>query len=134
MVFAIFFVPLFGWTSDRLGRRKPIIVAGLILMALSLIAIAYATSFSLLFSVGVLGVSASMTPALLMVIITQNLPLRLSGTGFGILTLCQNVGISLGPPVAGYLMQTTQSLVLTFSGISLFAFAGAATALTIRAK
>jgi MFS family permease len=69
-----------------------------------------------------------------MVIITQNLPLRLSGTGFGVLTLCQNVGISLGPPVAGFLMQTTQSLVLTFSGISLFAFAGAVTALTIRTK
>ena len=134
MVFAIFFVPVFGWTSDRLGRRKPIIVAGLILMALSLIAIAYATGFALLFSVGLLGVSASMTPALVMVIITQNLPLRLSGTGFGVLTLCQNLGISLGPPVAGYLMQTTQSLILTFSGISLFAFAGAVTALTIRTK
>lgn len=134
MVFAIFFVPLFGWASDRLGRRKPIIVTGLILMALSLIAIAYATGFSLIFSVGALGIAASMTPPPTMAIVAQNLPLRLSGTGFGILTLCQNVGISLGAPLASYMMQTTQSLVLTFSGISLFAFAGAVAALTIRTK
>jgi MFS family permease len=134
MIFAMFFVPLFGWASDRLGRRKPLIVAGSICMALSLIAISYASDLPMLAFVGTLGISASMVPPLVMAIVAENLPPRLSGIGFSIITLCQNVGITLSAPLAGYLLQSTQSLQLTFFGISLFSFAGAVTALTIKTK
>jgi 2-(3-amino-3-carboxypropyl)histidine synthase len=53
-----------------------------------------------------------------MAIIAQNLPPRLSSTGFGIITLCQNIGIALSGPIGGFLLQTTQSLPLTFGGIA----------------
>jgi len=134
MYSSLFFVPLFGWASDRFGRRKPFIIVGSVLMALSLIWIAYSSGSALLLSVGALGISVSMTPPLAMAIVAQSLPPRLSGTGFSIVTLCQNIGIALSAPLGGYLFQTTQSLVLTFLGISLFAFASAATALTIKSK
>jgi MFS family permease len=134
MYSALFFVPLFGWASDRFGRRKPFIIVGSFSMALSLISISYASSFFLPLSVEALGISAAMTPPLVMAIVAQSLPPRLSGTGFGIVTLCQNIGIAVSAPLAGYLLQATQSLVLTFFGISVFVLASAATALTMKSK
>jgi MFS family permease len=134
MIFALFFVPLFGWASDRLGRRKPFIVIGSVCMALSLIAISYASGLPLLAFVGALGISASMVPDLVMAIVAENLPPTLSGIGFSVITMCQNVGITLSAPLTGYLLQSTQSLQLTFFGISLFSFAGAVTALTMKTK
>jgi len=134
MYSAVFFVPLFGWASDKVGRRKPFIVAGSVGMALTLISIAYVNDVGLFFSVFALGISAATIPPLAMAVVAESLPPRLSGAGFGIVTLCQNVGITLSAPLAGYLLQTTQSLLLTFFGMSLFAFAGTVTALTIKTK
>ncbi|PIU59619.1 hypothetical protein COS86_03335 [Candidatus Bathyarchaeota archaeon CG07_land_8_20_14_0_80_47_9] len=134
MYSAVFFVPLFGWASDKVGRRRPFIVAGSISMALTLISIAYANDVGLFFSVFALGISAAAIPPLAMAVVAESLPPRLSGTGFGIVTLCQNVGITLSAPLAGYFLQTTQSLLLTFLGLSLFALAGAITGLTIRTR
>jgi len=134
MYAAVVFVPFFGWASDKSGRRKPFIVAGSILMALALIATAYAFDIILLLCVIVLGITAAMVPPIVMTISAESLPPNLAGTGFSIVTLCQNIGITLSAPLAGYLIQTTMSLPLTFFGISLFLFAGAITALTLKTK
>lgn len=134
MYAAVVFVPLFGWATDKSGRRKPFVFAGSILMALALNATAYAFGFTLLLSVLVLGMAAAMVPPIVMTISAESLPPNMAGTGFSIVTLCQNIGITLSAPLAGYLLQTTQSLSLTFLGISLFAFAGAITALTLKTK
>jgi len=134
MYAAVMFVPFFGWASDKSGRRKPFIVAGSILMALALIATAYAFDLILLLCVIVLGITAAMVPPIVMTISAESLPPNLAGTGFSIVTLCQNIGITLSAPLAGYLIQTTMSLPLTFFGISLFLFAGAITALTLKTK
>ena len=134
MYSAVCFVPVFGWASDRSGRRKPFIVTGSLLMSLTLISIAYTYNISLLISVLGLGVAAAMVPPLVMTATARSLPPELSGTGFSIVTLCQNVGITLSAPLVGYLMQTTQSISTTFLWISLFTFAGTAIALTIRTK
>lgn len=134
MYSAVFLVPIFGYASDRLGRRKPFIVAGSVLMGLTLIATAYALGLPLLFSVLGLGVSAAMVPPLVMTVVAQNLPPKMSGIGFSIATLCQNAGIALSAPLGGFLFQTTQSISLTFEGIALFAFASAAVGLTLKTK
>jgi len=134
MYAAVVFVPLFGWASDRSGRRKPFMVAGSIAMALALIATAFAFNFSLLLSVVVLGVTAGSVPPIVMTIPAESLPSNLAGTAFSIVTLCQNIGITLSAPLAGYLIQTTQNLPLTFFGISLFAFAGAITSLSLKTR
>jgi len=131
---AVVFVPIFGWFSDKSGRRKPFMVAGSILMALALNAIAYTFDLTLLLSVIMLGVAAAMVPPMVMAVTADSLPLNLAGTGFSIVTLCQNIGISLSAPLAGYFFQTTRSLSLTFFGISLFAIAGAIVAFTLKSK
>jgi predicted MFS family arabinose efflux permease len=134
MYSAVCLVPVFGWASDRLGRRKPFIIAGSILMTLTLISIAVSSGVPLVASVLGLGVSAAMVPPLIMAVIAQNLPPRLSGTGFSIITLCQNIGITLSAPLGGFLLQSTQSIFYTLGGTSLFALAGAVTALTMKTK
>lgn len=134
MISAVLFVPVFGWASDKSGRRKPFVLAGSVLMALTVISTAYVAGLALLLSVGILGVSAAMVPPLTMAIVAGSLSPRLSVIGFSILALCQNIGITLSVPIAGYLLQTTQSLPITLLGISLFALTGALIALTIKTK
>jgi len=134
MYAAVLFVPFFGLMSDRTGRRKPFMVVGSILLGLALIASSYVLGFTLLLSVLVLGIAAAMVPPLVMTVTAESLPSNLAGTGFSIVTFCQNIGITLSAPLAGYIIQTTQSISLTFFGISLFSFAGAITALTLKTK
>jgi MFS family permease len=134
MYAAVIFVPFFGWAADKSGRRKPFMVAGSVAMALALIATSYASGVTLLPSVIVLGIAAATVPPIVMTIPPESLPPHLAGTAFSIVTLCQNVGITLSAPLAGYLIQTTGDLSLTFFGISLFAFAAAVTALTLKTK
>jgi len=134
MYAAVGFVPIFGWSSDRSGRRKPFIVCGGILMAASLTASAFAFDYVLVLCVIILGVSAAMTPPMVMAITAENLPPNLAGIGFSVITLCQNLGIVLSAPLTGYLIQLTRSLTFTFFGVSLFAFAGAVIALKLRTR
>jgi len=134
MYAAVVFVPFFGWASDKSGRRKPFMVAGSIAMGLALNATAYAFDTTLVLSVVVLGITAATVPPIVMTIPAESLPPNLAGTAFSIVTLCQNIGITLSAPLAGYLIQTTQSLSQTFFGISLFAFAASAAALTLRTR
>lgn len=131
---AVFFVPIFGWASDRTGRRKPFMVAGSVAMALALIATSYASGFTLPFAVVVLGITAATVPPIVMTIPPQSLPPNMAGTAFSIITLCQNIGITVSAPYAGYLIQTTGSITATFLGISLFSLAAAAIALTLKVK
>lgn len=134
MYAAAVFVPIFGWASGKTGRRKPFMFAGSIIMALALNVAAYVFDLPLLLSVIVLGIAAAMVPPIVMTVTAESLPSNLAGTGFSIVTLCQNIGIALSAPMTGYILQTTGRLDLTFFGASLFAFAGAITALTLKTK
>jgi MFS family permease len=134
MYAAVFFVPIFGSASDKSGRKKPFMILGSIAMGLALIVTSYATGAALLPTVIVLGIAAGSVPGVVMTIPPQSLPPNLTGTAFSIITLCQNVGITLSSPLAGYLIQATGNLTLTFFGISLFAFAAAFIALTLKTR
>jgi MFS family permease len=134
MIAAFFVTPFYGLASDRIGRRKPFMIVGAFVMALSLFVIGYAYDLSLTVSIIILGVSAAAVPPFVMVIIAQSLSPKLAGAGFGIATLWQYVGITVAAPLIGYFLQTTQSLPLTFLSMAAFALASAVTAITLRAK
>lgn len=134
MYAAVFFVPVFGWASDKTARKKLFLVGGSIAMAVALIATSYASGVTFLVSVIMLGITAAIVPPVVMTIPSQNLPPNLSGTGFSVVTLCQNIGIAFAAPYAGYLIQVTRDITATFFGISLLSLAAAAVALTMKTK
>jgi MFS family permease len=134
MYAAVFFVPIFGWAADKTSRRKLFLVGGSVAMAAALVFTSYASGVTLLASLIVLGVTAAIVPPVVMTIPSQNLPPNLSGTGFSIVTLCQNIGIAFAAPYAGYLIQVTGDITATFFGISLLSLAAAAVAFTMKAK
>lgn len=134
MIAIIFFAPVLGYASDKSGMRKPFIVVSLLLTALSLYSITYLNGTALAISIVVLGAVASSVPPLVMAITAQALPPKSAGMSFSVFTLWQNLGIALIAPLVGYIFAITQSLSLTFLGLSLFAFVGALIALLIRAK
>jgi len=134
MYAAAVLVPVFGWVSDKSGKRKSFMIVGGVMLGLALNAASYATGFSLILSVTVLGIAAAMVPPLVMAVTADSLPPHLAGTGFSIVTFCQNIGIAASGPVAGYILQTTGRLDSTFLGISVFSFAAAATALRLKSK
>jgi len=134
MFAAIPCAPVYGWVSDRLGKRKPFLVAGSFLMALALIASAHAFGSALLISVTILGIAASMVPPIVSTLPAEILELRLVGTGFGIMAVCSNIGVSLAAPLMGYFVDVTRSLVLSFAGAGTFSLMGSIVAYTLKTR
>jgi len=134
MLAAIPCVPLFGWISDKLGRRRLLMIIGSALMAGAFIAVAYTSATSMTVSIAALGITAAMVPPMVMALSPEILGPSLAGTGFGIVAICLNIGIALAPPIVGLLIDTTQSLALVFSAMALFSAMGAIVAITLRTR
>lgn len=62
MLAAIPCVPIYGWFSDKIGRRKPLMLIGLTLMTVALVSITYSSDVALVASVLALGISAATVP------------------------------------------------------------------------
>lgn len=134
MLGAIPFVPTFGWVSDKIGRRKPLMVGGSALMAAALMAIAHTSDAPLTASVVALGVSAAMVPPMVMALPPEILGPPLAGAGFGVIAVCLNTGIALAPPLIGLIVDATGSPTLSFTAMAAFSALGAVTAYTLRTR
>ncbi len=111
---SVFFVgwgigaPLFGWLSDRIGRRKAPLVAGLGLESLALAALIYlpglpvAALGGLCFLVGFLGSSQIVCFALA----RENHRTELSGTAIGFVNMMVTGAGALFQPLVGLLLDT----------------------------
>jgi len=134
MFAAIPFVPLNGWFSDRVGRRKPFLVIGSFSMAIALFASGYAMDVALVISVLGLGVAASMVPPVVSALPSEILMPEVVGTGFGIMTLCLNIGVAVSAPLLGYFIDLTSSIVLSFTGIATFSVVGGIMAACLKSR
>lgn len=96
--------PIMGGVSDRIGRRRPIVL-GLVLGGVSMIAVQFATSFFQLVVVSVtygLGFSlvTSSTPPLVSELVRK----EVYGSAMGFLGTIMDVGQVLGPIVTGFIL------------------------------
>jgi predicted MFS family arabinose efflux permease len=107
-------------------------VVGSFLMALVLMVSGFAWGLSLLLSVIALGITNSMVPPLIMTMPSEILNPSYVGIGFGILMVCQNIGIMFGSPLAGYLLASTGSMELTLIGMAIFLIVGSLVAATLK--
>jgi MFS transporter, DHA1 family, tetracycline resistance protein len=100
----ILFAPLWGLLSDRLGRRKPLVVAGFLLSSPLYAAYALAHSvtplLALRFTQGIVTVMGWST---LMAMVADQPDERRRGRYMGLMGGALIFGVSLGAPIGGYL-------------------------------
>jgi MFS family permease len=124
IVLAILARAYMGRLSDRIGRRRPIVL-GLIVCSIPLVFLPYSSDLkiilllSLIYGVGFSTVTASTCP-----LITELVPSQLLGTSTGFLGTMMDVGQTLGPIISGFVLGTSLGYVgLFYSPILVMLFA-----------
>lgn len=94
----------FGRLGDRIGRR-PIYLSGLVLFVIGSALCGLANSAPLLIAARVVqGVGASMVSANAAAIITATFPAAMRGRALGSIGAVVGLGLTVGPPVGGWLL------------------------------
>lgn len=109
MIAAIIFVPIFGWLSDKSGKRKLFTILGSFTMMLSFIAIAFSENLALSISIIVLGIAAAMIPPIASTLPAEILGPNLASVGFGITGICMNIGVVVTQPLIGFILDISES-------------------------
>ena len=105
---AIFATPVFGWLADRFGRRALLMMLGSLLLTLSFVALT-TTTWDLWVSTALIGVSFSLIPAVLWPAVSMLVEQRRLGTAFGLMTMLQNVGLTVCNVAVGWLNDAFQA-------------------------
>jgi MFS family permease len=131
---AILCVPIFGWVSDRTGRRRFFAVAGSLLMTLAFLALAYTSNMALVISILALGITAAMVPPMASALPAEILGPTLASVGFGITGICLNLGAASAQPLFGFLLDVTESYTFCFLGMAALSAIGALVAYTLKTR
>ena len=91
---AIFATPLFGLMVDRIGRRSLFMAIGSALLLPVFMILAY-TQWSLWISTALIGVSFSLIPAVMWPAVPYLVEERRLGTAYGLMTMLQNIGLTV---------------------------------------
>ena len=98
---------LAGWASDRLGRRKPFVIAGALVLAAGMFGLALAKGWTAaLLSYAVLGLGAGVYYAVDLALIAQVLPsARSVGRDLGVINLSNTLPQVAAPAMAALLLR-----------------------------
>jgi predicted MFS family arabinose efflux permease len=108
MIVAIISGPIGGYISDRLGKRKVLIVVPFILAGLVYLFPFTATGWMIPAIMVIAGIVAGpIAPVSLAAVPEIMVSPRLAGIGMGVAALGQNVGMFIGPALFGRLVETT---------------------------
>ncbi len=99
---AIFATPLFGLIVDRVGRRSLFMLIGSLFLLPAFLLLAY-THADLWVSNTMLGISFSLVPAVLWPCIPYLVEEQRLGTAYGLMTMLQNIGLTIANFGAGLL-------------------------------
>ena len=126
---------VFGWISDRLGKRRPLLITGCIVIVIFTLSLIYPINTILVATLTLLlGFLAMMIPPNIMATPPEILGLASAGVGFGVLEICLNVGNGLGPPLIGLILDLTQSPAFSLMGIAMFPAFGLLFAYVLKIK
>jgi MFS family permease len=103
---AIFATPAFGLMADRMGRRAAFMILGSLLLCAIFPILAY-TSASLWVSTVMIGIAFSLVPAVLWPAVPYLVTANRLGTAYGLMTMLQNVGLTVINLLAGALNDMT---------------------------
>jgi MFS family permease len=99
---AIGATPLFGWLADRIGRRSLGMALGSLLL-LAVFPTLLFTSWDLWVTTVMIGIAFSLVPAVLWPSVPYLVDEKRLGTAFGLLTMVQNIGLTVFNLAAGAL-------------------------------
>ena len=99
---AIFATPAFGLLVDRTGRRSFYMAFGSLLLMTTFPILLY-TNWSLWVSTVLIGIAFSLVPAVLWPSVAYLVEERRLGTAYGVMTMLQNVGLTVANVAAGAL-------------------------------
>ncbi len=99
-VATMIFTPLFGILVDKIGKRATIMIVGSIMIVPVYLALGL-TSFHPAVSMIGIGIAFSLVPSALWSSIPILVEQKRLGTAFGLITLIQNIGLTLFPWLAG---------------------------------
>ncbi len=132
---AIFATPLFGLMVDKIGHRAAFMAFGSFLLFMVFPILAY-TNMSLWVSTVLLGIAFSLVPAVLWPAVPYVVSAERLGTAYGLMTMLQNVGLTVFNLAAGLLNDANGAgpdnaagytpMLWMFCLLSLFGFAFAA--------
>lgn len=128
MMIAIFSGPMGGFLSDRLGSRKKMIVFPFILLALFFLFPFSVTGWmipALMIPLGL--IVGPIAPACLAAVPEVMQSPRLAGIGLGVIALCQNLGMFIGPAIFGRLVEITNWNMASYLMVPVCAAAAVAT-------
>jgi MFS family permease len=139
---AIFATPAFGFMVDRLGHRAAFMAFGSFLLAATFPILGY-THLNLWISTVLIGIAFSLVPAVIWPAVPYIVESSRLGTGYGLMTMVQNIGMMIANLAAGALNDGSgagpdnpsgyQPMLWMFFFLSLFGFLFAA-ALRVREK
>jgi MFS family permease len=114
--------PLTGAISDRMSRRKPFILIGLLIMGLSTLSYALATRYVHLIFIRILqGIGVALTVPAALALMAKSSEHQTRGGSMGIYTAMRMLGFAIGPLISGYLLVNYGfSIVFVVGGAFLF--------------
>ena len=121
----LFFTPLYGYFSDKTGRRKPFVIAGLLLMAATAPALIFISANILTAGVLVFGVCAAAVQSSAMVLMVNSVHSKHTGVGFGVMSTCYRSANIVAAPLIGFLLEASDSMTIPILAISSVAVIGA---------
>lgn len=134
MVSSLFFIPFYGWLSDRRGSRKPFLLSGLFVAAASIYVLSFLEGTGLVVGVLVVGAAAGAVPALALALMAQTVSVKHSGLGFGMMSFWNRTATIIEAPLIGFVLQMSDSMNFTLMCISSFALMAGALTLTTHTK
>jgi MFS family permease len=99
---AIFATPLFGFLVDRVGKRSLFMALGSLALFPVFLILAY-TSWDLWISTAMIGLAFSLVPAVMWPSVPYLVEERRLGTAYGLMTMLQNIGLTVCNLGAGML-------------------------------
>lgn len=106
--------PFTGYVSDRLGKRKILIMGSAFGMAVSLLLTPISSGPTLFLIVALLGFTAAFLPPPTFALPAEILDRDSVGLGYGVLNTCLNVGVIAGPLLVGVAIDLTRNITMVF--------------------
>lgn len=125
--------PVFGWISDKIHKRKVLIVAGCGLWTLALFGF-LSSIWVLIASIVILGISLSLALPIIFSLPSEILKPEEVGIGLSVIYVCVNLGMAISPVVVGYVMDITNQMLPPLAIIAAFSLMAGFLATLLRTR